>query len=63
MRDATQMKDGADLEFFLCAREVHFTVTGGAALVSRVELAGKFEKKNRREKPKARKENKENHVQ
>ena len=52
MRDATQMKDGAELEFFLCDREVHFTVTGDTATVSRVETAGKFEKKFRREKPK-----------
>lgn len=52
-RDATQMKDGAELEFFLCDREVHFSVTGGAAVVSRVEPAVKFEKKFRREKPKA----------
>jgi tRNA-Thr(GGU) m(6)t(6)A37 methyltransferase TsaA len=51
MRDATQMKDGAELEFFLCDREVHFTVTGGAASVTRVAAAGKFEKKPRREKP------------
>ena len=50
-RDATQMKDGADLEFFLCDREVHFSVTGGNASVSRVETAGRFEKNPRREKP------------
>ncbi len=52
MRDATQMKDGAELEFFLCDREVHFTVTGDTATVSRVETASKFEKKFRRQKPK-----------
>ena len=51
MRDATQMKDGAKLEFFLCDREVHFTVTGGTATVTRVEAAVKFEKKFRRQKP------------
>jgi tRNA-Thr(GGU) m(6)t(6)A37 methyltransferase TsaA len=44
-RDATQMKAGAELEFFLCDREVHFSVTGATASVSRVETAGKFEKK------------------
>ncbi len=52
MRDATQMKEGAELEFFLCGREVHFTVTGDTATVTRVETAVKFEKKFRREKPK-----------
>lgn len=51
MRDATQMKDGAELEFFLCDREVHFTVAGNTAVVSRVETAVKFEKKFRRAKP------------
>jgi tRNA-Thr(GGU) m(6)t(6)A37 methyltransferase TsaA len=55
-RDATQMKDGAELEFFLCGREVHFSVTGDTATVSRVETAVKFEKKFRREKPKKRAE-------
>lgn len=50
-RDATQMKDGADLEFFICDREVHFSVTGNKATVTRVEAAGKFEKKFRRKKP------------
>jgi tRNA-Thr(GGU) m(6)t(6)A37 methyltransferase TsaA len=52
-RDATQMKEGAELEFFLCDREVHFSVTGGTATVSRVEAAMKFEKKLRRKKPDA----------
>ena len=51
MRDATQMKDAAELEFFLSDREVHFSVTGNKATVTRVETAGKFEKKPRREKP------------
>ena len=51
MRDATQMKDGAELEFFLCDREVHFTVTGDTATISHVGIASKFEKKFRREKP------------
>lgn len=50
-RDATQMKEGAQLEFFLCDREVHFSVTGGTATVSRVAAAVKFEKKFRRKKP------------
>ena len=50
-RDLTQMKDGAELEFFLCGREVHFTVAGQTATVSRVETAVKFEKKFRRVKP------------
>jgi tRNA-Thr(GGU) m(6)t(6)A37 methyltransferase TsaA len=50
-RDATQMKDGAELEFFLCDREVHFSVTGETATVSRLETAAKFEKKFRRKKP------------
>ena len=52
IRDATQMKDGAELEFFLCDREVHFTVAGDTATVTRVAAAVKFEKKFRREKPK-----------
>lgn len=52
IRDATQMKDGAELEFFLCDREVHFTVEGDTATVTRVGAAVKFEKKFRREKPK-----------
>ena len=52
MRDATQMKEGAELEFFLCGREVHFSVKDGTATVTRVETAIKFEKKFRREKPK-----------
>jgi tRNA-Thr(GGU) m(6)t(6)A37 methyltransferase TsaA len=52
-RDATQMKNGAELEFFLCDREVHFSVTGETATVSRVEAAVKFEKKFRRKKPEA----------
>ena len=50
-RDATQMKEGAELEFFISDREVHFSVLGGTATVSRVEAAGKFEKKFRRAKP------------
>ncbi|OGR53275.1 MAG: tRNA (N6-threonylcarbamoyladenosine(37)-N6)-methyltransferase TrmO [Elusimicrobia bacterium GWA2_62_23] len=50
-RDATQMKEGADLEFFICDREVHFSVTGNKATVTRVAAAGKFEKKFRRKKP------------
>ncbi len=50
-RDATQMKEGAELEFFLCDREVHFSVTEGTATVSRVAAAVKFEKKFRRKKP------------
>jgi len=50
-RDATQMKEGAELEFFLCDREVHFSVRAGTATVSRVEAAKKFEKKFRRKKP------------
>jgi len=50
-RDATQMKEGADLEFFICDREVHFSVNGNKATVTRVEAAGKFEKKFRRRKP------------
>lgn len=50
-RDATQMRDGADLEFFVCDREVHFTVSGGAATVTRVAAAVKFDKKFRRKKP------------
>jgi len=49
-RDATQMKDGAELEFFLCDREVHFSVAGETATVTRVAAAGKFEKKARRAK-------------
>lgn len=49
-RDRTQMADGADLEFFLCDREVHFSVRGGAATVTRISAAGKFEKKFRRGK-------------
>jgi len=52
MRDATQMKDGAELEFFLCDREVHFTVSGGTATVTLVAPAAAFEKKFRRERPK-----------
>ena len=54
-RDATQMKEGAELEFFLCDREVHFSVTDETATVSRVEAAVKFEKKFRRKKPEAKK--------
>lgn len=50
-RDATQMKEGAELEFFLCDREVHFSVSGGTATVSRIAPAVKFEKKFRRKKP------------
>lgn len=50
-RDATQMKEGAELEFFLCDREVHFSVTGKTATVSRIEAAVKFEKKFRRKRP------------
>ncbi len=50
-RDATQMKEGAELEFFLSDREVHFSVTGETATVSRVEAAVKFEKKFRRKAP------------
>jgi len=50
-RDATQMKEGAELEFFISDREVHFSVTNGTATVSRVEAAIKFEKKFRRKKP------------
>ncbi|MHB0995028.1 MAG: tRNA (N6-threonylcarbamoyladenosine(37)-N6)-methyltransferase TrmO [Elusimicrobiales bacterium] len=50
-RDATQMKEGAELEFFVCDREVHFSVRGGTATVSRVEAAVKFEKKFRRKRP------------
>lgn len=50
-RDRTQMRDGADLEFFLCDREVHFTVKNGAATVTRVAGAAEFKKKFRREKP------------
>jgi tRNA-Thr(GGU) m(6)t(6)A37 methyltransferase TsaA len=50
-RDATQMKEGAELEFFLSDREVHFSVTGGTVTVSRVAAAVKFEKKFRRKKP------------
>ncbi|OGR70740.1 MAG: tRNA (N6-threonylcarbamoyladenosine(37)-N6)-methyltransferase TrmO [Elusimicrobia bacterium GWD2_63_28] len=50
-RDATQMAEGAELEFFLCDREVHFSVTGETATVTRVEAAVKFEKKFRRKKP------------
>ncbi|MDD2806115.1 MAG: tRNA (N6-threonylcarbamoyladenosine(37)-N6)-methyltransferase TrmO [Elusimicrobiales bacterium] len=53
-RDATQMKEGAELEFFLCDREVHFSVAGEKATVSRVEAATAFEKKFRRKKPEAR---------
>ena len=52
-RDATQMKEGAELEFFLTDREVHFLVAGETATVSRVEAAVKFEKKFRRKKPEA----------
>jgi tRNA-Thr(GGU) m(6)t(6)A37 methyltransferase TsaA len=52
-RNATQMKEGADLEFFICDREVHFSVAGSKATVTRVEAAGKFEKKFRRKKPAA----------
>ena len=50
-RDATQMKEGAELEFFLCDREVHFSVSGDTATVSRVEAATPFEKKFRRKGP------------
>jgi tRNA-Thr(GGU) m(6)t(6)A37 methyltransferase TsaA len=50
-RDRTQMRPGEDLEFFLCDREVHFSIEGGTATVTRVAAAGKFEKKFRREKP------------
>ena len=50
-RDATQMKEGAELEFFLCDREVHFSVAGETATVSRVAAAVKFDKKFRRKKP------------
>jgi tRNA-Thr(GGU) m(6)t(6)A37 methyltransferase TsaA len=50
-RDRTQMRDGEDLEFFLCDREVHFTVKGGSATVTRIAKAVKFEKKFRRERP------------
>jgi tRNA-Thr(GGU) m(6)t(6)A37 methyltransferase TsaA len=50
-RDKTQMREGADLEFFLCDREVHFTVGSGTATVTRIAGASKFEKKFRREKP------------
>lgn len=52
-RDRTQMLEDADLEFFLCDREIHFTVAGGKATVTQVAKAIKFEKKFRREKPKA----------
>lgn len=50
-RDATQMREGAELEFFICDLEVHFSVRGGTATVSRAEAAVKFEKKFRRKKP------------
>ena len=52
-RDLAQMKDGADLGFFLWNHDVHFAVTGGTATVLRVETGTKFEKKFRREKPAA----------
>lgn len=50
-RDATQMREGAPLEFFLCDREVGFSILGGTAMVSRVAPAVKFEKKFRRAGP------------
>jgi len=49
-RDKAQMKDGADRGFFLSNHDVHFAVTGNAAVVLRVETGTKFEKKFRREK-------------
>ena len=51
MRDTTQMKDGADLGFFLWNHDVHFAVTGDTANVLRIETGKIFKKKFRREKP------------
>ena len=53
MRDRTQMKDGAELAFFMLNLEIKFTVTGNTATVLGVEAAVKFDKKFRREKPAA----------
>lgn len=50
-RDRAQMTDGLDLGFFIANHDVHFAVTGGTALVLRIETNVKFEKKFRREKP------------
>ena len=51
IRDRTQMKDGAELAFFMLNREIKFSVTGDTATVLGVEAAVPFDKKFRREKP------------
>jgi len=51
MRDRTQMKDGAELAFFMLNLEIKFTVAGDTATVLSVEAAVKFDKKFRRAKP------------
>lgn len=51
MRDRTQMKDGAELAFFMLNLEIKFAVTGDAATVLGVEAAVKFDKKFRRAIP------------
>lgn len=47
-RDLSQIKDDAKLSFFLCDREVHFTVKKGVATVTHVAKAIQFNKKFRR---------------
>jgi len=50
-RDRTQMKDGAELAFFMLNREIKFSVSGGTATVLSLDAAAEFHKKIRREKP------------
>lgn len=51
MRDKTQMKDGAELAFFMLNMEIKFSVSGDKAVVLGVDAAINFNKKFRRSGP------------
>ena len=50
-RDRAQMAEGFDMGFFVCGRDVHFSVKAGTATVLYIDAEARFVKKFRRQKP------------